>query len=323
MIKIGTAGAPSTCKSSEEGVKKVKELGLSAMEVEFVRGVRMPTETADQVGETAQKLDVQLSVHAPYYINLNSAEPEKVEASHTRILDSLKIGHHLGARVIVFHAGFYGGDPKTAHAKIKSEIQLLADARNENGWKPLLGPELMGKVSAWGTVDELADVSKIGGVLPVMDFAHYHARHNGGLKSEQDFENLLSSFDVVRGILVASQVRLTHLFCCQRAFIHLLHSNKCCQILRDSMFILAKPERDMPVFAICLEFFKESCCRTPQTQCGSALWQANAKLLPRCRPHGQCSRSSGGRSDRLGLPAALAAVGAAPLPEHSLALRTE
>lgn len=197
MIRFGTAGAPSMCKTSEEGVQKVRELGLSAMEVEFVRGVRMSKETAAQVGAAAKELDVSLSVHAPYYINLNSKEPEKIEASRKRILNSLEIGHHLGATVIVFHAGFYGDDPEKAREKIKSEIQKCADIRQESGWDPLLGPELMGKVSSWGTIEELADVSKIAGVLPVMDFAHYHARHNGCLKSEEDFEKLLAEFEKI------------------------------------------------------------------------------------------------------------------------------
>jgi len=53
----------------------------------------------------------------------------------------------------------------------------------------------MGKVSSWGTIDELKGVSKIKGILPVMDFAHYHARYNGCLKSEGDFEGLLAEFE--------------------------------------------------------------------------------------------------------------------------------
>ena len=188
MIRIGTAGAPIGCKSSEEGVRKVRALGLGAMEVEFVRGVKMGVETAKEVGAVAKELDVQLSVHAPYYINLNSTEPEKLEASKARILKSLEIGHHLGATVVVVHAGFYSGDgAERATADIKEAVQEIADLRKENGWDPLIGLESMGKEKSWGKLDEIAEVATLGGTVPVLDFAHYHAITQGGLKTEEDF----------------------------------------------------------------------------------------------------------------------------------------
>ena len=73
-ILFGTAGVPYSIqkKDSISGIERVKELGLKAMELEFVRGVHMSEKTAEAVGKTAEENDVRLSVHAPYFINLNS-----------------------------------------------------------------------------------------------------------------------------------------------------------------------------------------------------------------------------------------------------------
>jgi len=94
---FGTAGIPISSKKrdSVNGIKRVKELGLEAMELEFVRGVNMGKETAGLVKKAAEKEEIMLSVHAPYYINLNSKESEKVKASRKRIMDSANIGEYV------------------------------------------------------------------------------------------------------------------------------------------------------------------------------------------------------------------------------------
>lgn len=198
MIRIGTAGAPFGCSSSEEGVRRVRELGLDAMEVEFVRGVKMGIDTAESVGAVAKELDVRLSVHAPYYVNLNAKEAEKLEASKQRVLKSLEVGHHLGATVVVVHAGFYLTDSRVqATQNIKLAVQEIADVRAENGWKPLIGIECMGKENSWGKLNEIAEVAKVGGAVPVLDFAHHHAITKGGLKAEADFEAYFAWYEGV------------------------------------------------------------------------------------------------------------------------------
>jgi len=97
-MKFGTAGVPNCSKdrSTVGGIRTIKELGLDAMEVQFVRGVRMNVERAREVRDVANSLGIELSVHAPYYINLASDEKIKQEQSKKRILDSCERGHHLG-----------------------------------------------------------------------------------------------------------------------------------------------------------------------------------------------------------------------------------
>ncbi len=98
-LLFGTAGTPLSTKerSSAAGIARIRELGLGCMELEFVRGVRMGEATAQVVCETARDADVALSVHAPYYINLNSKEQEKIDASVERIYQSARIGALCGA----------------------------------------------------------------------------------------------------------------------------------------------------------------------------------------------------------------------------------
>lgn len=114
-VFLGPAGIPIGAKEKKrsagtiDGIRYVREVGLNAMEVEFVQGVRMAREAAQEAGEVAKELGVRLSVHAPYFINLCSEEKEKVEASIARLEESLdRGGEAMGATVVVFHPAYYG-----------------------------------------------------------------------------------------------------------------------------------------------------------------------------------------------------------------------
>jgi len=105
MINVGPAGSDGL--GNLKGVQKAAALGLDCMEVAFTYGVRMDLKSAKAVGALAKEQGIILSVHAPYYINLASDEKEKFDASIIRILDSCEKAHAMGARNVVFHAGFY------------------------------------------------------------------------------------------------------------------------------------------------------------------------------------------------------------------------
>ena len=194
-LHFGTAGIPHSTpkKSSETGVKRIRELGLDCMELAFVRRVSMGEKTAAKVRETAEGLGVTLSVHGPYYINLNAAEADKVEASRQRILAAARVGWLCGARNIVFHAAFYHDDPpETVYERIKGHLAELTGQLREEGVDVVLRPETTGKASQFGTLEELLELSReVEGVAPCVDFAHMHAR-TGQLNSYDEFCGLLS-----------------------------------------------------------------------------------------------------------------------------------
>ncbi len=179
-IKLGPAGSPAA--STLEGIRAVKEMGLQAMEVEFVRGVKMGNDLARECGALAKELGIELSVHAPYYINLASDEREKREASVKRILDSCERGHHLGAREIVFHPAYFGKKSKEeVHEIVREAVIRMQEEIKRRKWNVRLAPETTGKHSAYGSLEEILLLSEETGCSFCVDFAHLYARNRGSI----------------------------------------------------------------------------------------------------------------------------------------------
>ena len=197
-LLFGTAGTPRSSKgpSTAEGIKRVAELGLGCMEMEFVRRASMGESTARVVAETAARTGVQLSAHAPYYINLNAREPEKVRASQERLLQTARIASWCGARSVTFHAAFYLGDPpEQVYRVVKQRLQEVMEQLKQEDIHVWIRPELMGRETQFGTLDELLDLSlELEMLAPCIDFAHYHAR-NGKNNSYDEFTAILSRIE--------------------------------------------------------------------------------------------------------------------------------
>lgn len=195
---FGTGGVPHSTpkRSSVAGIRRIRELGLGCMELAFVRRVAMGEKTALEVRRVAEENDVRLSVHAPYYVNLNSPEADKVRASRQRILKAARVGWLCGARSIVFHPAFYHDDPpQVVYERVRGHlVELVEELRAEDNGIALR-PETTGKASQFGTLEELLELSKeIEGVSPCVDFAHIHAR-TGGVNSYEEFAALLESIE--------------------------------------------------------------------------------------------------------------------------------
>jgi deoxyribonuclease-4 len=188
-VKFGPAGAGT---SSIEGLSEVVKLGLDAVEIPFTYGVRMSNAEAKKRGAAAKKLKLDLSVHAPYYINLASEEKLKITASMKRILDSCERSHYLGAKYVVFHAAFYGKREKDdVYEMVEFAVNKMQDAIAEQGWKKVkLAPETTGKGSQFGDLDELLKLKKDTGCHLCVDFAHLKARNNGKIDYKEVFDKL-------------------------------------------------------------------------------------------------------------------------------------
>lgn len=195
QLLFGTGGIPRSTKgtSSVLGIKRIRELGLDCMELEFVQGVRMSEKGAKNVLETAKKEEVTLSVHAPYYINLNSYEEEKLKASLERIYQAARIGSLCGAESIVLHAGFYQKSHKQdTYESISKALKELTGQLHDEGIPAVLRPETMGKRTQFGTLEEVLALSEeVEGVMPCLDFCHLHARE-GKENSYSEFTEILS-----------------------------------------------------------------------------------------------------------------------------------
>ena len=193
-LLFGTSGTPRSAKtrSTQSGIERIAELELGCMEVAFVQGVKMGEQTAIQVGETATKTDIKLSAHAPYFINLNAREPEKIRASQGRLLHTARIASLCNIKSIVFHAAYYLGDPpdKVYDAVKKHLGEVLSQLRRENN-RVQVRPETTGAISEFGTLDEVLQLcTELEGLAPCIDFAHLHARTDK-FNSYQEFASIL------------------------------------------------------------------------------------------------------------------------------------
>lgn len=193
-LLFGTGGAPRSARSASSlaGIERIAELGLSCMEVEFVQGVRMGERAAKELGNKAAELGVRLTAHAPYFINFNAQEPDKLKASQERLLQTARIGALCGVESVAFHSAFYLGDsPGKTYGMVKKCLsEVLAQLRKENN-HIRLRPEVMGRPTQFGTLEELLDLcAEMEGVAPCVDFAHWHAR-TGKANSYVEFKAVL------------------------------------------------------------------------------------------------------------------------------------
>lgn len=178
MIKIGPAGMGSV-KDAEKTFEEYNKLGFRVCEIPFTYGVFIKDQkTAENVGKLAKKFDIELTIHAPYWINLNSAEKEKIEASKQRILACCKVGTWLGASRVIFHCGFYGKDTREkTFENIKERILELKEECKKKNYPPLLTPEIMGKINVFGSIEEIHSLSEQTRCSFCIDFAHILARY--------------------------------------------------------------------------------------------------------------------------------------------------
>jgi len=198
-LLFGTGGIPHSAPKPTtqiNGIKRIAELGLGCTELEFVYGARLSDAEASQVASAAQKMKVRLTAHAPYYINLNAHDHDILISSQERMLKTAHIAAMCGVSDMAFHAAFYMKDnPEEVYRRIKPLLTgLSAEIRKQHKYI-LLRPELMGKVTQFGSLDEVLSLSsEIEGVAPCIDFAHLHAR-TGKYNSYFEFKSVLNQVE--------------------------------------------------------------------------------------------------------------------------------
>ncbi|MDD3593746.1 MAG: TIM barrel protein [Candidatus Gastranaerophilales bacterium] len=190
-----TAGIPIRTKprTYKQAFDDLEEMGLNGVEIEFVHGVRMSSDNQREIVEFASQKNMILTAHAPYYINLNSKEEEKIEASVQRVVETAQMAKKLGLYSIVFHAAFYmGADKDVVFDKVKAGFDEIMQTLKEEKNTVFVRPETTGKPTQWGDLDEVIKISKLyDNVLPCIDFSHLHARSGGAYNSYDDFSRIL------------------------------------------------------------------------------------------------------------------------------------
>ncbi len=195
-LLFGTAGVPnSTAKKNNpiEGVKRIHELGLDCMQLEFAHGVRMKEEVSSGLRKVSYELGVPLTSHGPYYINLNAREQDKIDSSVERIIQTAKISDLCGAESMTFHAAFYMKDsPFDVFDLVEKSMNVIEERLNRLDIEIELRPELTGKTSQFGSLEELVQLTKqVNSCLPCLDFSHLFARTKS-YNSYDEFNKVLN-----------------------------------------------------------------------------------------------------------------------------------
>ena len=197
MPRFGPAGNPQDFfdkgyKHSVQMPAYLADMGLDAYEYQCGRGVNIGQETASELGTRAVEHGVRLSLHAPYYINLASTDPEKIENTCRYILDSMQAAAWMGGDRVILHPGSAnasGGRAEAIQNASHTLLRVLAMASERGLNKTVtLCPELMGKINQLGDLDEVITLCRLDdSLLPTIDFGHLNARTHGGLKGREEF----------------------------------------------------------------------------------------------------------------------------------------
>ena len=199
MIKFGPSG---NCESfyaegnahTEQAAAFVKARGLDCFEYSFGRGVRMTEAKAISIGEAFAKENVEISVHAPYFINFANPDDEMAAKSYGYVLDSAKMVKLMGGKRVVFHPAAQGkATREEAVALTVERLKILRDYIYLNDMQDLIFcPETMGKTAQIGTMEEVTRFCEIDpSYTPCIDFGHINAREQGSLKTVEDYQTRL------------------------------------------------------------------------------------------------------------------------------------
>ena len=204
-FRFGTVGSPESTPKKPGGsvgaIQRLRELGLDALELGWVQSVRVSEQTCAAIRAAGIEQDIAISVHAPYFINLN-ATPEEWPKSRQRLMDAAHYGNLAGATDIIFHPGSYFGKPAEEVLPLAIErLEACVAELRAAGNPVILRPETMGKSAMLGSLeDTLAMSAAIEGVQPCLDFAHLHARGgDGSMNTYSEWAQLLEAYGKTLG----------------------------------------------------------------------------------------------------------------------------
>jgi deoxyribonuclease-4 len=216
MIRFGPSGNDDLFyaeghKSSVEAPKWLAEKGLSAYEISFGRGVRMTDKTAKIIGDKAREFGIQVSLHAPYFINLASPNPEQIEKSYGYIRRCVALGGVMGSNRVILHVGSETAQARDVALKnAKKNLKIVYEKLDEEGLTDfLLCIETMGKFKAIGNVAEICELCSVDPrVIPTLDFGHINCLLQGGLNDPNEVKKI---FDICAEKLGVEKLEKVHI----------------------------------------------------------------------------------------------------------------
>jgi deoxyribonuclease-4 len=213
-FRFGTVGSPIATPKKPGGsvgsIQFIRSIGLDALELGWVQAVRVSEETCAAINQAASQADVSVSVHAPYFINLNAGD-EEWPKSRQRLMDAAFYGNLAGATDIIFHPGSYFERDAVDVLKVAiPRLQGCLDELRSSGNPVTIRPETMGKSAMLGSLEDTIEMAKsIPGVLPCIDFAHLHARPGDG--SLNSYDEWSVRLEMVARVLGEAVLRRLHI----------------------------------------------------------------------------------------------------------------
>ena len=189
-------------KSSLDAPRWIADFGLDCYEYQCGQGVRIRKETALKLGEAARAAGIELSLHAPYFINLANPSQESIQKNNGYVLAACAAADWMGAGRVVVHTGaLMGRTRREALDAAKRGITALLAVLDTAGLGHIaLCPETMGKINQLGDLDEVLELCTLDGrLIPCIDFGHLYARSLGADDGEAAFSRILDRAAEVLG----------------------------------------------------------------------------------------------------------------------------
>ncbi len=226
MIKFGVAGNSNSFyaegnTTTTQAALWCKNRCIDVFEYSFGRGINIGDKGCEDLKKAFSDAGVELTVHAPYYINFSNPDPEMIGKSILYVLNSLKKVTVMGGDRVVVHPATQGkAERKEAVDIAIRNLNLLAnEVVNFNGQNMKVCLETMGKIAQIGDAEETAEFCAIAPFFyPCIDFGHLNARTFGSLKTTDDYLNV---FDVFLNKLPFEKVKNTHIH-----FSKIMYGNK-------------------------------------------------------------------------------------------------
>lgn len=150
-----------------------------------------------EIGDLGKKLDVSVSLHTPNYIDLSSDSPLTDDCLNS-IRHAALIENALGGDIVVTNLGLYS-DPDDIDASLDSiygNVDALMEWWKDEGLKPKLGIEITGQQEVFGSLEQVLDIChEFKGLVPVVNWPHYHSRTNGSLLEVEDFQYVIEQVE--------------------------------------------------------------------------------------------------------------------------------
>ena len=131
-----------------------------------------------QTRALARALDVDLTLHAPYYVDFFGSQ-EARNRSLRQLQWATVLAQGLGAPLTVTHLGFYGGGPRADSIQDLTNIasDVSAWMRSFSRGSVRLAVEPSGHPDVFGSREEVLELAhRVKGVVPVLNLPHLAAR---------------------------------------------------------------------------------------------------------------------------------------------------